>query len=557
MGLLIQGGTVIDGTGAPGFRADVRVADGRIVEIGPQLQPQGEDVLDARSAYVTPGFIDTHTHFDASLYWDPACDPMLQHGVTTVLIGNCGLGLAPLRAGDRDALAGLFAYVEDLPLDVMKARVPWTWETFGDYARDLAGRDFGPNVAALVSHSLLRMWVMGDEAWHRAATAPECERMAALLGDAMKAGASGLSSSLYDRTADGMMVPSAYADDAEFSAMFEVLAQHGGLFQIIPRLWSPDLAIGDLERLAQLAMPHGVPVLSNGIFERPEDHAVHERMVASARKLNAAGARLYHLASPRSIELPIRVRDCFSLGTVPAWAQLVNAQDDKTALLSDPEWRARARDDWAAASFSKLGHLTRIVKVGNPELSGWVGRTLADLVAERGGDASDVMADWFVENQLDAEFVIPISNLDHGIVGQLLAAPENLISGSDAGAHYQMFSGAGDSTLVLTRHVRERGDLTLELAVRKLTADQADLLGMTDRGRIAEGCVADIAVFSLDELHWAAENVVHDVPGGNPRFTRAPGGYRYTLVNGIVVQEAGKATGILPGRFADELVYAE
>jgi len=557
MNLLIKGGHVIDGTGAAAFPADVRVCGSRIVELGPDLPAHdNEEVLDAHGAYVTPGFIDTHTHFDASLYWDPACDPMLSHGVTTVLIGNCGLGLAPVRSADREQLCSLFAYVEDLPIDLLRAKVPWTWEDFRTYAQDLAGREFGPNVAVLVSHSLLRMWAMGEAAWSRAADAAEREAIAGLLAGALAAGASGLSSSFYDRTPDGVMVPSVHADDAEFTAIFETLGRHGGVFQTIPSLWDVDLAIKDLERVAELAKPFGVPVISNGIFERPEDHSSHERMVASARRLNASGARLQHLASPRSIELPIRVRDCFPLGTVAAWSEVVSAATGKEAMLADPAWRARARKDWDGASYSKQARSTRIVKVGKPELSSWIGRMLSDLLAERGGHPSDVMADWFLENELNAEFVIPISNLDHGIVGQLLAAPENLISGSDAGAHYQMFSGAGDSTLVLTRHVRDRGDLPLELAVRKLTGDQADLLGLADRGRIAQGAIADITVFALDELNWAAETIVHDVPGDHPRFTRAPGGYRYTLVNGQVVQQDGQANGVLAGRFDSELVAA-
>jgi N-acyl-D-amino-acid deacylase len=548
MDLLIQGGTVVDGLGGPPRRADVRVRQGRIAEIGEGLGRDGEAVIDASGAYVTPGFIDTHTHFDASLYWDPLCDPMLQHGVTTVLIGNCGLGLAPLRKEDREGLVNLFAYIEDLPVHVLRTEIPWAWEDFPGYAQDMAQRSFGPNVSLLVSHSLLRQWVMGEDAWSRAATPAEVARMTQQLDEALKSGARGLSSSFFDRTAQGDFVPSAFADDAEFDSLFRALGVRGAICQIIPRLWSCDLAIEDLERLGALAGPHKVTIISNGIYQRPGEPTAHLRLQDCARRLEAAGARVRHLASPRPIELPLRLKDCFAFGTIGAWREAVNTAGDKAAMLRDPDWRARARADWADSSFSRWIERTRITHVARAELQSWVGRSLADLAAERGGDSSDVMADWFLENDLQAQFVVPISNLDYDAVGAILADPVNLISGSDAGAHYQMFSGAGDSTLVLTRHVRERSDLTLELAVKKMTADQAELLGLSDRGALAPDKVADIAIFALEELHWGAEYMVEDVPGGGRRFTRPPGGVRHTIVNGVLAHTTGAEVRELPGR---------
>ena len=548
MDLLIRGGTVVDGLGGPPRRADVRVRQGRIAEIGDGLGRNGEEVIDATGAYVTPGFIDTHTHFDASLYWDPLCDPMLQHGVTTVLIGNCGLGLAPLRKEDREGLVNLFAYIEDLPAHVLRREIPWAWEDFPGYARDMAQRSFGPNVSLLVSHSLLRQWVMGDDAWSRAATPAEIARMTQQLGEALSCGARGLSSSFFDRTAQGDFVPSAFADDAEFDSLFRALGARGAICQIIPRVWDCELAIEDLERLGVPAGRHKVTIISNGIYQRPDDPTAHVRLQDCARRLEAAGAKVRHLASPRPIELPFRLNDCFAFGTISAWREVVTTTADKAAMLRDPDWRARARADWAGSGFSRRTELTRITHASKAELQPWVGRSLASLAAERGGDVSDVLADWFLDNDLDAQLVVPISNLDYDAVGAILADPVNIISGSDAGAHYQMFSGAGDSTLVLTRHVRERPDLTLEQAVKKMTADQAELLGLSDRGALAPDKAADIAIFALEELHWGAEFMVEDVPGGGRRFTRPPGGVRHTIVNGVLAHSVGADVRELPGR---------
>jgi N-acyl-D-amino-acid deacylase len=553
---LVRGGTLVDGTGAAPVMGDVRIRSGRIVEIGPNLAPAGERVYDASGCFVTPGFIDSHTHYDASLFWDPCCDPITLHGVTTVLIGNCSLGLAPIRKEGIDELSTLFSYIEDLPKRVFETEVPWKWETFPEYTAVMRARKWGVNIASLVSHSLLRLYAVGQEAWTRASTVQERERIAADVDAAMAAGAFGVSTSRFDRNPKGDVVPSAQADDAEFDSIFAALRRRRGIVQMIPDLITSAAAVSDFRRMGAFSKKFKTPVISNAIFQRPDDPSIAPTFLSVARELRAQGAAFYHLASPRSIELQVNFHQCMSFIYMPSWNALVQptlAKDEKLRRLADPQWRARARDDWdkVKEGFPSGGveRLFRIVKVGKPEYEGHIGRTFDFFLDEHGGHPSDGIADWALQNDLETEFVYPFTNTDFKAVGELLAAPETLISASDAGAHIGMFDGAGDSTLVLTRHVRDRKDLTLEWAVKRMTQDQAEVLGLVDRGVIAQGAVADLAIFNLQELDWRVERKAADIPGGHSRFRRPPGGYRFTIIGGVAVQCDGVSTCALPAKF--------
>jgi len=554
---LIRGGTVVDGKGGKPFAADVRVAAGRVTEIGANLAPRGEQVFDASGCYVTPGFIDTHTHYDTSLFWDPACDPILLHGVTTVLIGNCGLGLAPIKKHDIAGLSSLFSYVEDLPRAVFESEIPWNWESFPDYARVMRGRRYGVNVAALVSHSLMRMFEMGEAAWKRSATSQERARIGELLQEALRAGAFGFSTSRFDRNPKGELVPSYFADSAELDALFEITSAHQGLVQVIPDMGNLDTQEKDLREMGELSIRRGgTPVISNQIYQRPDDPTYDVRLIKTAHDLRARGANFHFLASPRSIELRVNFHQAMVFIYVSAWNELVQPdlpREEKLRRLRDPEWRAQARRDWDAVKegFPSGGmeRSFRIVTVNRPEYEQYLGMTFDTILKQRTGHPSDQLADWALENDLEAEFVFPFTNTDVAAVGRLLNAEESLISASDAGAHIGMFDGAGDSTLVLTRHVRDRGDLTLERAVKRMTADQAKLLGLRGRGVIEKDAVADLAVFDLAKLSWDIEKKLTDIPGGQARFRRPAGGYRFTFVSGELAQQEGKATGALAAKF--------
>jgi N-acyl-D-aspartate/D-glutamate deacylase len=552
-GLLIVNGLVVDGTGAPGRQADVRIRDGRIAEIGAGLAPQGEQAIDASGTVVAPGFIDSHTHFDATIYWDPMLDPMPQHGVTTVVAGNCSLGLAPMRPADRADQIDVYSYIEDMPADLLNRAIPWDWESYPEYARSLGKTPMGVNLVTYVGHSQLRCHVMGDAAWERAATPTEIAAMADELDEALAAGALGMSFSLFDKDRAGRPVPSCLAEDAELDALCARLGKAGGSLQFVPGTTTEGI-IGHIEWLAKFLGPHGVTGFYNILVDLDSDPQRSRSIVKCLEKLQAEGVRIYGLVSPRPVVLQIGFEQSLCFIDLPAWNRLVQADlPEKRRLASDPQWRAEARreaDTSPAVMFPfRRIHKLTINSVARPEHQEWFGRSMGELVAARGGHESDVLADWLIENDFAATFTFAIANTDVEQVSRLLTSPVAMVSASDAGAHLQMFCAAGDATLLLTRHVRERGDMSLEAAVHALTGRQAELLGLGDRGVIAPGKAADLVIFALDELHYGPERLVSDLPGGGARLTREPGGYRYTIVNGEPVQRAGRATGALPARW--------
>lgn len=553
--LLIRGGTVIDGTGASGYRADVRVREGVIVEVAEGLGSDGETELDALGAVVTPGFIDSHTHFDPTLFWDAACDPVPQHGVTTVLVGNCSLSMAPVRPGAAGGLGGLFAYIEDLPEHVFTETVPWNWESYGSYLDCMSERNLGVNMAGLVGHTPIRLYVMGQEAWERAATPDEVDQMAAVLRESLQAGAFGMSTSLgFDEDRQKRPVPSRLAEDAELGALLEALAHEDRFLQFIASP-VPKYLTRDVSRIADLTRPLGLVSTWISIFYDDQRPELALQQLDFAGELQASGARCYPQISPRGLDIQVNWNGGMSFYTMPnGWHRAVQAgREEKATLLADPQWRAVAREEWDRVPFTMIRHRLPerilLVSVTAPENEQWVGRSFADLVAARGGHPSDVLADWLLENDLRPGIVgTGIANNDPDGVAATLKHPAGVVSNSDAGAHLQMMCAVGDSTLLLARHVRDRGDFTLEEAVHKLTGRQAELFGFTRRGRIQAGCKGDLAIFALDELHWDAPEMTADLPRGAARLRRGPGGYRYTVVDGTVSQEDGALTGALPGK---------
>jgi N-acyl-D-amino-acid deacylase len=552
--VLVRGGTMIDGSGAAARRADLRVRGGRIVEIAERLRSDGEPELDATGAYVAPGFIDSHTHFDPTVFWDPSCDPVPQHGVTTVLTGNCSLSMAPVRPDSVDELRGLYCYIEDLPEAVLSSAVPWDWERYPAYMDSLGARRFGVNVAGLVGHTPLRLYVMGSEAWERPATEAEQRAMSDLLRESLRAGAFGMSSSLgFDEDRKQRPVPSRLADDRELGALIAVLAEEQRFLQFIASP-IPKYTTRDVRRVADLCRPLGVLHTWISIFYDDQAPDLALSQLDFAAELQASGARCYPQISPRGLDIQVNWSGGMSFFTMPnGWHRAVQAgAEEKARLLADPDWRSVARGEWDRIPFTMIRHRLperiRLLSVTRPGNQRWVGASFADLIAERGGHPSDVLADWVLENDLQPGIVgTGLANSDPDGVAATLIHPAAVISNSDAGAHLQMMCAVGDTTLLLARHVRDRGDFTIEGAVHQLTGRQGELFGFADRGVIREGAIADLNVFSLDELHWDEAATVADLPTGASRLRRGPGGFRYTIVDGTVTQEGGSLTGALPG----------
>jgi N-acyl-D-amino-acid deacylase len=556
--LLIRGGTVVDGTGAPARAADVRIRNGVVTEIAPALAPDGETVVDAGGAYVAPGFIDCHTHYDPSVWWDPLVDPMPQHGVTTVVTGNGSLSLTPVRAPDRVAASDVFGFIEDIPVDAFTSGIPWTWESYGEWRDALRGHGTAVNVAALIGHSNLRVYVMGDDAWTRAATPEECVRLAEVLSESLAAGALGMSTSFVDQDRHGKAVPSRAADDDELRALIEVLGAapgHARVLEFLPWIKELDRQLVDIDRVARWCGDAGVSCTWNQLAENSRDPSRAERILEQAHALHADGCRVYGQVSPRPFDLHVSFDQTPAFVAVPAWGKFIAlpTADEKRARLADSEWRAAARADWDRVgdgfTIFPVSRLERVrltsVREGEEQ---FLDGSFADVVAARGGHPSDVLADWVLEHDLAPGMVAEaLSNNNAEKVSALITDDTTVVGASDAGAHLQMMCGAGDSTLLLTEHVRDRGDLSVEEGVHQMTGRIAEVFGIRDRGVLAPGRPGDVTVFALDELDYRPDRTVHDLPGGAPRLTRPPGGFRVTAVEGVVTQEDGIATGARPG----------
>lgn len=553
--LFIRGGEVIDGTGRDAVRADVRIRDGRIAEVGADLRPAGETEIDATGAVVTPGFIDTHAHTDPQVFWDPSLDPEPLHGVTTMLVGNCSLSLFPVNEHTKSEVADLFAYIEDVPRHLFDDSVPWTWNDYAGYRDAVDATGAGTNLAALMGHSPLRLAVMGEAAWTEEASPEQIAQMVAILDRAIADGAWGLSTSYLDVDQHGRPVPSRAAGDAEFEALFAAIGRHGrGLVEMVPGLLQGEPEVR-LAALSRLAGANGLPLTWTGFTYSDSNPGATQKWIDLANELAAEGAHMYPQLSPRTVDFRLNWDSSMMFMSMPdGWHQVIAARGaDKARLLADPAWRATARAEWDRTERALFPHrrpeTVRFVEVVGADNQPWLGRTLAELIAARGGHPSDVLADFVLANDCRPGVVaVGVANADVDGVARTLTDPAVLISSSDAGAHAQMLCASGDTTLLLTRHVRERGDLTLERAVHELTGRQADVFGFRGRGVVAPGAIADLAVFALDELHYDADVFVHDLPGDGARLRRAEGGYRATIVGGVPVQLGGEMTGALPGR---------
>ncbi len=560
--LLIRGGAVVDGTGAARVDADVRIAGGRIAEVAPGLRPDGETVLDASGAVVAPGFIDNHTHFDPTLFWDPDCDPMPQHGVTSVVVGNCSLSLAPLRAAHREQLTRVFSYIEDIPFEAFERGVPWSWETYPEFRKELAERAFGVNVAPLVGHSPLRLFVMGEEAWERPATVEERQAIVELLEECLDAGALGCSFSFLDEDPDGRLVPSRIADPAERRGLVAALARRDAVAEFVPALFLDDPLVS-MDEMVVAAGELRPTMTFNGIVHRVA--APHEclDMLDRCLELRRQGIRMYPQITPRTYDVRINWNTTMTFMQLPrTWHKLPRMHpDERRRALSDPAWRADVRAEWdgvALTSSLRQPQRIRLVEVSRPENERFLGQTLADAMAAGGLHGSDALAEWVLANDLAPGVVaIGVANSDAEMVARTLTHPAAILGNSDAGAHLGIMCATGDATLLLTRHVREREDLTLERAVHELTQRQAAIFGLPDRGVLEPGRPADVTVFALDELAWEREEIVRDLPGGGLRLRRPGGGYRATIVAGEVVQAGGELAGRRPGVILDRATALE
>jgi N-acyl-D-aspartate/D-glutamate deacylase len=548
--LIVKNGMIVDGTGFARYRADIGVKDGKIAEIG-RIRATAETTIDADGLFVAPGIIDLHTHYDAQPFWDRLCTSSIWHGVTTVLTGNCGLTLAPLRPEHREPMLATFCCVEDLPLRSLAGVLPWTWETFDEYLKAI-DIGLGLNMMPLVGHIPLRLSAMGQAAWDRAATEDETRTMQDLLRAAMEAGAWGWSTTNSPTHAGtkGEPVPSRLAADAERLALGRAMGEFNrGISEILPpSITQPDEA--DRRHLIDVAQTSGRPVFFL-VFD-----AQSRTWVEAATQ---EGAQLFALlrAIPFNPRFTLKKTTFFS--NLDVW-DLVLAKpfEARLATMADPDRRAELREAAMQRQRRRPGVPGRFIpwgslvvhKVALARNAALQGRKLTQLAEEQGKHVADVMLDLAVDEKLETEFQLQSRPPENDVaLAEYVRSGHALPSQSDAGAHLNTnYCTAGESSWVLGAWVRDRGLLSLEDAIRRYTFQPARIMGLTDRGLVREGLAADLMTFDLARIGVKDDEVSRDGPGGTPRRVQGAEGVHHVIVNGEVVLDQGRHSGAFPGR---------
>src|SRR5687767_4163193 len=549
--LIIKDGQIVDGTGAPARRADVAIAQGRIAEVG-RVSASANKTIDASDLVVAPGFIDPHTHYDAQICWDGALTPSSWHGVTSVVMGNCGVGIAPCRPQAREIAMRDLVNVEAIPFEVLDAGITWDWESFPQYLDAAARRQPALNLAFLAPLTPFRHYVMGEESMERAATPAETSQIKDLIGDAMDAGAFGFSSTLLNQHLgfQGRPLACRNASREELKAYCNALRERGkGAIEIamtkqIGVMDDPELALLDF-----MLQESGRPITFIAMFDRDDLSEAVRTSLARARPMIQRGARPQ--TSPLPLTREINMRNPFSFAAFPSWKRVFEdkSKEAQARVYRDPAFRNQFREELKRpAAFGNWARIT-VHEVRSLHLKELEGRTVADIAAAQGKDGVDAFLDLTLADDLDNEFTMQSFNTRVERMTELLNDPSILLGLGDGGAHLDMLCDAGYPTYVLGTWVRERKALTLEEAVRRMTSDPADFFGISDRGRIAPGKAADIVLFDPAIIGSGGRpERIRDLPGGGKRMVMRSRGVEMTLVNGAPTWENGALTGAAAGR---------
>ena len=550
----IKGGTVVDGTGAPPRRADVGIRDGRIVAVGQLDEPAAQEI-DATGLLVCPGFVDPHTHYDAQLYWDPFATPSSWHGVTSVIGGNCGFTLAPIKAPDADYTRRMMAKVEGMPLAALEAGVPWTWETFGEYLDGLDGR-IAVNAGFMVGHCALRRYVMGEEAVGREAKPEEIDQMVAVLHESLTAGGLGLSTTRSSTHNDGDSQPvaSRWATEEELVTLCGVVGEHEGTsLEAIVQGCLDGFSPAEIELFARMSATARRPLNWNVLSVDPDDPGKPDRQLRASRRAREIGGRVVALTMPVNVPMNMSFNTFCALWLIPGWNDVLNVPvPERKQRILDPEVRERMLEN---AMTSRV--LGRLAQFGNyvigdafaPELKDVIGRKVSDLAQERGKGNFATLAEIVAAD--DMRTILWPTPPDTDEIwkqrSELWQQEDVMLGGSDAGAHLDRMCGSPYPTKFLGDSLRGRQLVPVEEAVRLMTDVPARLFGLRDRGRITEGFHADITIVDPATVDAELPLLTPDLPGDSPRLLAKPVGVHRVFVNGVETIVDGEPTGATAG----------
>ena len=532
--LVIRNGRVVDGTGLPLFAADVGIRDGKIVAVG-KISEVAKEEYDAKDQIVAPGFIDPHTHFDAQLLWDGAAKPAIEHGITTIVPGNCSLSLAPLKAEHRMKLVGMFNQIEEMPHKAFEEGVEWNWETFDEFVSRIE-KDLTINVAPLVGHSVLRLWVMGDASMQGPANETQIEAMKDLLDQCLSAGAIGLSTSFVDMDERLQPVPSRYSDTHELAALCDVLAGHNKILQVVHEFYDTDLTLARVDQLAEISLKHGITTTLSPLFVNEDNAQGAKQIMQRVVDQTARGARVWPQVQTRPIDISFTVSvPSLLFIRLPSWYALMRFNTPDQIMLTLQNSEARAKLVAEAQGMMSLWKRLVLRQVQTDANQVYVGKTLAEIAELRDTDPLNVMIDLSLEESLDAHFLSSdMGHNDDELVASFLTHPNVMIGASDGGAHILSFSTYGDTGYLFSRFVRQCKAMGLEQAVKKITSDTASLWGLDNRGFVKTGYAADITIFDDKSIGRGPEYYVQDVPGDGYRYVRDAIGVDAVIIGGAL-----------------------
>ena len=556
--LVIRNGTIVDGTGGEPYQADLAITGDRITAIGGAI-PQGTEEIDATGKLVTPGFVDVHTHYDAQVTWSSRLSPSSWNGVTTVLLGNCGVGFAPCHPDQHDMLVKLMEGVEDIPEVVLTEGLPWTWHSFPDFLDTLGRNEYDVDVAAQVPHAALRVYVMGQRGADREpATEADRARMAELTAEGLRAGALGFSTSrtLNHRTLDGKHIPTLRAEEAELTAIAHAMRQEGaGWMQIVSDFEDQEGEFGLFRRLAEESTrPVTLTLLQSDV--RPEGW---RELLGQIAEANDAGLRITGQVRSR----PTSVLLGFELSQNPfmrceSYMQIAHLPfEERMKSLRDPAFRARVLTEpfQGGRRASRVQRWDRMFPLGDPpNYEPPPEDSVAARAAREGRTPEEVAYDLMLGDDGRAILYLPVTNYAAGnldIVRDMIADPNTLLGLGDGGAHVGIMCDATATSYTLTHWTRDRprgGLFPVAWAIKRLSADNAHAIGLHDRGVLAAGKKADINIIDYDRLRLRSPRIVYDLPAGGKRLVQVTEGFEATIVSGAVVYRNGEATGALPGR---------
>ncbi len=553
--LVIRGALLCDGGSGEAARGDLAVGGDRITAVG-RVPQRGDVELDATGLVLAPGFIDVHTHYDCQLFWDPSASPSPWHGVTTVVMGNCGFTIAPCREADRDVLMRLLLFVEGMPLETLQAGIAWAWEDFDGYLGALERRGVGPNVAAFVGHSAVRYRVMGRAALERTATAEERVRMADLVRAGMAAGAIGWSTSLSPTHffGDGTPAPSRLADEEELLVLAAVLREVGrGVIELAPKstIGPPADKAAEQHFFAELARASGGVVSWAPLHESPLAPGAAQQVLDEAAEYQARGLAVVPQVGCRPLEVRFDLLEpAFYLENNPFWREIMaRPRAERRRLFGTPEFRAEVgRQRGFVAGLTRSWDQLYCRLPASASTARWQDRSVVEIATAQGKPPLDAFLDFVIEDDLATQWGVVLLNGDEKAVAELIRHPAGLLALSDAGAHVDTLCDQGFTTSLLGRFVRELGALRLEDAVRLLTSVPAERYGIRGRGRLTTGYAADLVLFDPARVATRPTQVVHDLPGGQHRLLQGAEGVEYVFVNGEPLVERALPVDRRPGR---------